>query len=738
MALSEDDLPNGNKMAGNFARLNPLYWEKQHNELTKLISKVRMGARLIEGSQITSELRNKESLATSEAAKAQVREQMKAVDEIVQFNAGMSREIMEKVLDRDSVSNEEASELVAELRQVSKNFEKIADVSSVDKGELRDLQTDQMYDTRLSGDRKSEILRNYLSSVNADSPISRSIMDTLGVGDSSMDSASRMKLLNGEKGRKSVSKSLSKVKTADTIQGLMVQMNEQMAVQRDQSEKLSQLSSAITDEKSSDTELKSSLDSLVSDLKGTGGSSDSMQGLVSELEVASNMDNLNRQQLSDIVNRMNADTTQERTLFTLSQINDNLEDGLMKDDDMLQALEANNLSDAFMSQAEKIAVGNRGLIGDLIGGGLATAGLGGLSELLDPMDAVDSVMDSLKSRRQRKRGARGGRGGRSGGRRGIGATVGGFFKAGAGKAGGLATGAAGMLGLGDMSGMMGTLGKLGGVLKTFAKVAGPAAAVIFAAFDAFSGWNDASSILGKAEEDLTMLDKAYSATLSILSGFSFGLVSPEELNSFFTEWGGKISEGISGAFDWVVDTLSSGVDKLMSWVTNIGDTMDSALSWMTDTSDETITSLSSGWEATKSTVEMVYNAPMAVMTTAADKMEDFLSGTIFGDLFSDSDSDVTTVDTPTLDAVVMKDHGESSASKILNSGGSMSSAANQLSRKSDEADRQVASRGSSRPVSSTPARSGTSSGGLAAGGGSTKAATTFNDFGLAILAQQVF
>ncbi|CAH9015364.1 conserved hypothetical protein [Vibrio phage 150E35-1] len=732
MALSEDDLPNSNKMSGSFARLNPLYWEKQHNELTKLLSKVRMGAQLIEGSQINSELRNKESLATSEAAKMQVREQMRAVDEIVQFNADMSREIMEKVLDRDSVSNEEATELVAQLRQISKNFDKISDVSSIDKSELRDLQAEQMYDTRLGGERKSEILRNYLSSVNSDSPLSRSIMDTLGIGSSDMSSSDRMKLMGSEKGRSSISRSLSRTKTADSVHDLMVQMNEQLAVQRDQADKLSQLSSAIIDEKSTDADLKSTMDTLIVDLHGTGSVSDNMKGLVDELQIASSLDNLNREQLSDIVTRMNADTTSERTLFTLGQINSTLEDGLMKDDDMLKALESNNLSEAFMNQAEKIAEGNRGLIGDLLGGGMAMAGLGGLSDVIDPMDAIDSVMDAIKGRRERSRGASG----RSSGR-GMKSTVGGFFKSGAGKVGSMVTGAAGMLGGGGLSGVLGTLSSVGSVLASFAKVAGPAAAVIFAAFEAFSGWNNASDTLGKAEEDLTMLDKAYSATLSVLSSLSFGLISPKELNAFFTDWGGKISDGITSAFDFIVDTLSSGVDKILGWVRGVGSTVESALSWMSGASDSTLDTISEGWESTKSTVEMVYNAPMSIITSAATKMEDFLSGSIFGDLFSRDE--VKVVDTPSLDKVVLNDHGEGNATTILNSQTTTTTASSQLNRRTEESDmKTAASRRQSSSSSNRAPRGGSGGSSMPSAGGSTKAATTFNDFGLAVLAQQVF
>lgn len=71
----------------------------------------------------------------------------------------------------------------------------------------------------------------------------------------------------------------------------------------------------------------------------------------------------------------------------------------------------------------------------------------------------------------------------------------------------------------------------GGAGKLLKGVGGklPGLNALFAGYDAISGWQDAGNIMGKASDQLTMLDKAGAATAKMLEGFTFGLVKAEKV-----------------------------------------------------------------------------------------------------------------------------------------------------------------------------------------------------------------
>ena len=69
---------------------------------------------------------------------------------------------------------------------------------------------------------------------------------------------------------------------------------------------------------------------------------------------------------------------------------------------------------------------------------------------------------------------------------------------------------------------------------------GPAAPFIaagamltFAAIDAYDGWNNAGTILGKKKADLTVVDKIAGAAAQVVSGLTFGIVSAKAIADFF-------------------------------------------------------------------------------------------------------------------------------------------------------------------------------------------------------------
>lgn len=69
----------------------------------------------------------------------------------------------------------------------------------------------------------------------------------------------------------------------------------------------------------------------------------------------------------------------------------------------------------------------------------------------------------------------------------------------------------------------------------------PGLNILFGAMDASSGWKDASNIMGKASDELTLFDKTTASAAKILEGFSFGLIGADKTADFLT--GGRSKEG---------------------------------------------------------------------------------------------------------------------------------------------------------------------------------------------------
>lgn len=90
----------------------------------------------------------------------------------------------------------------------------------------------------------------------------------------------------------------------------------------------------------------------------------------------------------------------------------------------------------------------------------------------------------------------------------------------------------------------------------------PGLNVLFGAMDASSGWKDASNIMGKASDELTLFDKTTASAAKILEGFSFGLIGADKTADFLT--GGRSKEGRERLFQQDEDFpfLESGYSSM--------------------------------------------------------------------------------------------------------------------------------------------------------------------------------
>lgn len=85
------------------------------------------------------------------------------------------------------------------------------------------------------------------------------------------------------------------------------------------------------------------------------------------------------------------------------------------------------------------------------------------------------------------------------------------------------------------------------------KAVGKAFFYITATFDAVTGFLDAANITGKAEENLTILDRVGAGLASALSGLTLGLVSAETVYKKAGEYFEKYSEIVENSVFWLLD-----------------------------------------------------------------------------------------------------------------------------------------------------------------------------------------
>lgn len=147
------------------------------------------------------------------------------------------------------------------------------------------------------------------------------------------------------------------------------------------------------------------------------------------------------------------------------------------------------------------------------------------------------------------------------------------------KGGGAAAGGVGILaklgGIGEwLSGLTKVftkipgLGKLLGLGKgVLGKLAWPLT-VIMAIFDFFSGWKDAGKVLGKAEDQLTMMDRLGAGVGSILGGLVGILDSVLGLFGIKTDMGGFVKKWYAKIYSTIANFL---VDSIMKPFTALGE-----------------------------------------------------------------------------------------------------------------------------------------------------------------------
>lgn len=576
---------------------------KGRDELLATFSKLEMVTSLLTQNQTRSNLEQQKKSASSAAEQAAIQSKLESIERIAEFQNSSVIEVMKKVRENEEVSAEESAALVDAVSRLANDIKLVESSNIIDRSSLHSAQISQMKSGDTNALRRGDIVSRFiLDTLSTDSMVGSKSTNNMmkGLGIQGMDKDSLKEFLNTKSGKRFISRVVDR-------EGESVEMNMQSVVNElneiKDINKRANTAAELVDLEASNEELTTSIQDLANRMFEMPQFLDTNLQLKSLMEKSEKDGSIDRRQLKELLTKIDSDTVPAKTLYSLDKMNDQMDDMLLSQES-IQSSVSKGVLGQFKEKASNFT-GKATVKDSMLA--LASASLGVNPMLLEGMTDMlptDMIGDMITGRNRR--------GGRGAGR-------------GAGRGRGLISGGKDMIGgsLGKMSKLLNlkTLAKVGKLGLKFAKflpIVGVVVQAVTSIFDAFSGWNNAAEITGKAEGLLTTTDKVKAASASLLSGLTLGIVdvqtmfglidgawttimdSYETAKDKFSELGDKVSEVFSGVIDSIWDSIKSVIpDSLLSIGGDVADTV----SDVTDKTKETVTgwwsSATSWWEDDK-------------------------------------------------------------------------------------------------------------------------------------------
>lgn len=431
--ISDDDLPRSKSLASKMNSLNPLYWEKQRDALTNLLAKVSMAVGAITNSDAGASLNEQMANATSDTERLRIQDQLHSLSRVEDFKK-TSSETVEKVYNRESVSGEDATALVDALKELTKDLKKLESVSSIRSEDLRSEQISTVGDSRISTGARTDAMAGLVKDVTLNSPTAisaspemKALYQEIGI-DISASIEDRIKQLDDPRYMKQLGKKLKSNKRTDVIYDLLLNLGKREKSVQGLSSKIGTTLKSAQDPEAKTADIEYLVKDLVTSMSGLPDYMKETSELTTLLDQSKDSGDLNQKKLTEMLDKMSVDTTPERSLRSLEEINEQMDDLVMNSDEMLEAMEEDNLANKFKDNASKMAEGAKGPLKTLLGG-LLGAIAPGLGDLVDVGDMFDSVFRG----RNRGAGPDGKRTGKTGAKPGILKRTGGAIKGGLGR-----------------------------------------------------------------------------------------------------------------------------------------------------------------------------------------------------------------------------------------------------------------------------------------------------------------
>lgn len=359
-------------MRGIRATVRRRKYDRVVNELTGLVAQTNIALSAVDQQSLTDmETRYVQALAQGgEAEREEAKAQLDALRNIQRLMEGQGQDISERVLEREVVTQEEASELLDYLRGVAGSLSVLSDFKT-DMGSLFDEFADTILDERVSGEYRAELARSIAEEA------SRSDLFDGGAAAARLAEIAQATEFNSETAKAAV----EAIRTMQEKVDIASMVND-----------LAQ--SALSDD-TNEEETRQALASIATTLDRIDG----FEREQTQLAKLSHRDDLASAEAQEdmrmALTELSSRTTEANMLYNLKQINDKFDDAVVDEEELATALEASGLAERFAESVKDMNLGGGGLGMDLIKSVLLSSGLPFTQEAAQIMAVLEGAAGGI-------------------------------------------------------------------------------------------------------------------------------------------------------------------------------------------------------------------------------------------------------------------------------------------------------------------------------------------------------
>ena len=322
-------------------------YARMHGDLSSIISHIRIITSALDPGALTSleqGAKDAHSAALesgSEEELAAARERLDVLVAIKDLLDGQGQDMAERVLDREVLSREEASEVLSYLKEVTLRTEQLGDDVRISTAGAFESFIDAVGDERLTGTHRAEVAASVAQAM-AESKLFR--------GGAGMAELARVT---------SETDDLSDAEAAGRVSASLEAMRDKV----DAAELVHDLSSMALEQGAGDEDRAETLDSLVLSLSRMDGFAEEQMRLSKAISDDLMGDQDREDELRLILSRVSDRTVEAKTLFTLNQLNDKFDSAVLDTDELSEALEKGGLGREFLENPGSF--GGGGAFGNL-------------------------------------------------------------------------------------------------------------------------------------------------------------------------------------------------------------------------------------------------------------------------------------------------------------------------------------------------------------------------------------
>ena len=307
-------------------------YEKLHENLATAVSQIKVAVSALDVQALESmeaewAARHSEALAGGSAEDAKTAsEQLDALLSIRKLLEGQGAELSERILDRESITNNEASELLTYLKEMTSKVSVLDNEARISTAAALDAFSEAVADERLPEQYRREVVSSVADAV-AQSDLFRG-----------GEAAQKLTMLAESGG------SLSEASEA------LVAMREKL----DLAEMVHELSRSAAHEDMSESATAETLTSILSTMRRMDGFAEEQVVLSRILREEAYKDEDRKKEVEEALTRISDRTVEAKTLLTLEQLNEKFDDAVLDQEELTEALKEGGLAEELLENAAEL------------------------------------------------------------------------------------------------------------------------------------------------------------------------------------------------------------------------------------------------------------------------------------------------------------------------------------------------------------------------------------------------